>query len=1093
MRARHWESAFTVVWVIIMLGVVTVGGTSRAKLVDNGYEGVVVAISQEIDESLGPPIIKAIKEMIEESSRRLFRATQGRAYFRDVHILIPKSWTNTQVNRTALNENYEESDIRIDHMNNVYKNQPYTHQPGGCGTPGQYIHLTPEYLTDMTQAAWWGPRGKVLLMEWAKLRWGVFDELGYPGDETFPLFYLADDRESTGRSGGGAIRPNYCANKPVEGRLIDKRGRSGCGLNQQGEVDDNCRFLPYRDQLADSSLMSYPFIFSDTVVDFCDGDHSTHPHNSVAPNKQNLFCGGRSVWEVMIEHEDFANDANPPTERYVDPVIELVQHADAHYALVLDYSGSMNDHYRVHKLRKTARRWLLHEVADGSYVAIIRFSKAAKLVHPLKRIIDEESRKALADSLGTTADGGTSIGAGLYVAVRKILAQVTNPVILLITDGEENENPRIEHIMKNVLDSGVRVVTVAFGAEADPKLERVAQLTGGKTFTVNDVDEGLMLEDAFEGALTYQPPPPRFNSSVVVHEKVYKGSQKQTGDIFNIDFSIGRNMKLRLDTNDRLHVTQPPHMIRPDGSLVGGAEFDPNTYSWSIMVPMADEGQWQWMVGLSGSEEDFVRVKVTAQTRDPDIEPITTKAWVSTGAREVSAITERIIIYAEVKQGNNPVVNANVSALVTPPNDFDPPELYYLLDNGQGADTQAGDGVYSRYMTKYYGTGRYSVKAQVTDGGQAVINRGFLTSESKRRKRSPRTHYENGEERPDYCCGSVVPIDLSNALTTGSFNRVAVGGSLKVTETQPQNVSLSGDDLVAPPLDIFPPARVRDLKVWLTEPSQAYLKTHNISLSWTATGDDLDTGIVSGYTIRMSTDVGELMENVFDTAPEESVVPLNVTEGRLLIESGQKIHITSIAEMDLNSGHSYYFALKAVDKAGLNSQVSNIAVIGPVAYIQRLDDPLSSFTFSPTSSVDVYYPTLEEEATYSSSGFASYSPISEVEVPSSSFEELISEADLTPLEIESVSDEELVSEEIILPENETLGISITTTAWVPKADEVTHTVSPEASSPEPADKPLLAIPVWAIVVIVVFLLLIIVIVSVILSKRRYGKYDCVET
>ena len=31
--------------------------------------------------------------------------------------------------------------------------------------------------------------GKVVVHEWAKLRWGVFEEHGYPGDAQFPLFF----------------------------------------------------------------------------------------------------------------------------------------------------------------------------------------------------------------------------------------------------------------------------------------------------------------------------------------------------------------------------------------------------------------------------------------------------------------------------------------------------------------------------------------------------------------------------------------------------------------------------------------------------------------------------------------------------------------------------------------------------------------------------------------------------------------------------------------------------------------------------------------------------------------------------------------
>lgn len=41
-------------------------------------------------------------------------------------------------------------------------------------------------------------------------------------------------------------------------------------------------------------------------------------------------------------------------------------------------------------------------------------------MHRLAQITDDASRKALADSVGTKAGGGTSIGAGLYVAVKKV-------------------------------------------------------------------------------------------------------------------------------------------------------------------------------------------------------------------------------------------------------------------------------------------------------------------------------------------------------------------------------------------------------------------------------------------------------------------------------------------------------------------------------------------------------------------------------------------------------------------------------------------------------------------------------------------------
>lgn len=55
---------------------------------------------------------------------------------------------------------HQSSEIRVDVSNAAYGGQPYTDQPGGCGVPGRYIHLTPEYLLNDGEAAWWGPRGE---------------------------------------------------------------------------------------------------------------------------------------------------------------------------------------------------------------------------------------------------------------------------------------------------------------------------------------------------------------------------------------------------------------------------------------------------------------------------------------------------------------------------------------------------------------------------------------------------------------------------------------------------------------------------------------------------------------------------------------------------------------------------------------------------------------------------------------------------------------------------------------------------------------------------------------------------------------------
>lgn len=356
-----------------------------------------------------------------------------------------------------------------------------------------------------------------------------------------------------------------------------------------------------------------------------------------------------------------------------------------------------------------------------------------------------------------------------------------------------------------------------------------------------------------------------------------------------------------------------------------------------------------------------------------------------------------------------------------------------------------------------------------------MINRGFLTATSQRRRRRSPAFYGD-LERPDYCCGSVIPLDRDTAVNTGSFNRVAVAGSIKVAEVStPEKVPDMPEGSPAPPQDLMPPSEVRDLRVSLTDPSTSHLSSHNISLSWTATGDDLDSGIASGYLIRMSSDAHELTEVNFGRDPNDSSLILDPNNAELLVESGARIKVTAIVEMELNSGETYFFALRAVDKAGLTSPVSNLAMI-------HKPDLLEFMTFTSASDDDAYFPATEEEIGYPASGFTAYSPPLENEIH------------LSTSEAEVLASEEVLGEEN--PEgdwgNETEILS--TVSWDPGAGEQPQDASPSlASAPESAEDPLLAIPIWAIAVIVVFIVLIGVLVAVVLSKRRYGKYDCVET
>ncbi len=62
---------------------------------------------------------------------------------------------------------------------------------------------------------WSSLAGNVFVHEWAKFRYGVFEEYGYPGDELYPLFY--QEEIHTGNGFTTVLKPNFYTDRPLEG------------------------------------------------------------------------------------------------------------------------------------------------------------------------------------------------------------------------------------------------------------------------------------------------------------------------------------------------------------------------------------------------------------------------------------------------------------------------------------------------------------------------------------------------------------------------------------------------------------------------------------------------------------------------------------------------------------------------------------------------------------------------------------------------------------------------------------------------------------------------------------------------------------
>ncbi|CAL4122793.1 unnamed protein product, partial [Meganyctiphanes norvegica] len=278
-----------------------------------------------------------------------------------------------------------------------------------------------------------------------------------------------------------------------------------CKYGHYGKPDANCRFQPDLEdnQEVESSILNY-LPLRNNISLFCDNDE--HHHNIAAPTKQNAFCNRQSTWSVIMQHQDFTGNRNPQIEKAEQVQFQIVkQVSDVNFVLVLDYSGSMNDEQRIQKLQATSQSWIRNDVGDGNSVAIVRFSNkdGTYQLAPLTKITSS-NRESLANVIDLKATGGTCIGCGIREAL-KILQGKINCVILVLTDGEENESPTIQEVNGEVKASGCRAVSVAFGDKASQDLELLALNTDGYTFYANDNDVGIELDDAFTAVLDYEP------------------------------------------------------------------------------------------------------------------------------------------------------------------------------------------------------------------------------------------------------------------------------------------------------------------------------------------------------------------------------------------------------------------------------------------------------------------------------------------------------------------------------------------------------------------------------------------------------------
>ncbi|KAG1657273.1 Calcium-activated chloride channel regulator 1 [Nymphon striatum] len=237
-------------------------------------------------------------------------------------------------------------------------------------------------------------KGKEMIHQWAHLRFGVFDEFGYVGDELYPPFYLNETAESV---------PTGCSNIPVVGDIFKTGTDDTCGETIE---EEHCSFIPSEteNENVKSSLMYLANL--PNVSSFC--GHKQFHHIVEAPTKHNFLCDYKSIWNILESSDDYKNlnasVKNLPPRIY----IELVNPPEElKFAMAVDTSCVSADRKHLSAISMAVSSIFFQNSGDfdSEKTVLITFDKRVNVNRKLQNIHNNSVKSDLVKFAVQTAIG----------------------------------------------------------------------------------------------------------------------------------------------------------------------------------------------------------------------------------------------------------------------------------------------------------------------------------------------------------------------------------------------------------------------------------------------------------------------------------------------------------------------------------------------------------------------------------------------------------------------------------------------------------------------------------------------------------------
>ena len=637
--------------------------------------------------------------------------------------------------------------------------------------------------------------------------------------------------------------------------------------------------------------------------------------------KQETLCFGRSAREVIEDSSDFSrlkNQINRPHWETFEPEIKFAKKMKEHIVIVLETAETieLQGHWKF--LAKAVKNLILYDLSDDTQVGLVTFSSSGRVEVPLTRL-EPGTRPRVADIVPDKYRLASTdircVECGLKMALDMVGAAPGH--LVLITSNVSLSHVVSEAITEFVDTRPVRVSTLLLASTPVLYYDTLARVSRGQVATVITDNLGpitgyLNIMSSLRGIVGT-------GEMVTSHEAVVTVSEANlvTKSEFEV-FEDSKDTEMRLVVEDVYsHLVRSVEFIEtrtgqrhgPFSSLVTSrAGVNMLSVYMSPLPRISSEtvSSWRYKILWHPPEKpEEVEAGVIVQTRT-EAGLYDVRLWSSSDLlTEMVTEDTPLILYASVSHRTSglPVLRARVTAhcAVAPRSgELKTCEDIQLLDNGAGdPDITADDGVYSRYMIKYPGEGRYEFTVTASDNNNEAFTATNVASQDKTEKNQTEKFIEED------CCGSRVNFFNKRIRPTGHFTarspKIAVKHLIQVFSTDNGNS------------DKISPSQIGDLTLEVDH------ELDQLTFTFTAPGDDFDHGHVEKYNVIAMRDRKDMFNESLVASEDFTFL-----EFRSEKEAGQRVSF--LISFDIYN-EDIFLAVVGVDEAGNQGRVSNVVKV----------------------------------------------------------------------------------------------------------------------------------------------------------------------